>query len=52
VLEEICAATAGDCKQFVSSHESDLVKLLLESVVSTSPPSVAVSLLLVLVLHQ
>jgi len=44
VLEEICAASANDCKRLVSSHESDLVKLLLESVVSTNPPSLAVSL--------
>jgi len=44
VLEEICAASADDCKRFVSSHESELAKLLLECVVSASPPSVAVSL--------
>ena len=43
VLEEICAASTEDCKRFVSSNESQLVKLLLESIVSTSPPSLAVS---------
>jgi len=44
VLEEICAASAEDCKRFVSSNETELTQLLLESVVSTSPPSLAVSL--------
>jgi len=44
MLEEIFAAPIEDCKRFMSSNESDLVKLLLESVVCTSPPSVAVSL--------
>jgi len=44
VLEEICAASTEDCKRFMSSNESDLVTLLLESVVSTNPPSIAVSL--------
>lgn len=43
MLEEVCAASTEDSKRFVSSKESDLTKLLLESVVSTSPPSLAVS---------
>ena len=44
MLEEICASSEEDCKRFVSSNDTELTKLLLESIVSTSPPSLAVSL--------